>query len=301
MNKTTVTIGIPAFNEGNNIGCLLSDLIKQRHQNYLLKNIIVSSDGSSDNTVLIAKAIKYNKLKVINNQDRKGVAIRQNQIISQTNSDILVLLNADIRILDPDFIAKLIQPIIDGKADLTSPFVRELSPRTFIESALNNAMKIKTVIFETWKYGHNGYMCHGTARAFSKNLYKKLRFTVNVGEDMYSYLECLRLGNVFRYVKTAEIWYRNPDNITDQLKQSTRFIKYHTDFLALEKYSPFYKELRIPFFVYLLSFVKSLPIIILNPLKTLTYIFISIYMRYRILYKPYKKDLWITKSTKTPW
>ena len=296
--KPTVTIGIPALNEGNNIGCLLSDILKQQTLNYTISKIIVSSDGSTDNTIAVARAIKFRHLEVIDNKDRRGVSARQNQIISHTNSDILVILNADIRILDPEFVSRLIQPIIDKKADLTSPSVREFSPRTFIESTLNIAMRLKTVLFETWRSGNNGYMCHGTARAFSKSFFSKLSFTADVGEDMYSYLECLRLRKVFKYVKDTAIWYRNPDNVSDQLKQSTRFIKCHADFSAIDKYRSITGELHIPALVIVLALVRSLPVIVLHPIQTLAYLILTIYMRFRIKYLPFIGDLWLTSSTK---
>jgi len=46
----TVSIGIPAYNEEANIGKLLSSLIKQKEAGFIIKEIIVVSDQSTDKT-----------------------------------------------------------------------------------------------------------------------------------------------------------------------------------------------------------------------------------------------------------
>jgi len=123
MNKikqTAITIGIPALNEEFNIGALLDSLLKQKQEGFCIKKIIISSDGSTDNTVSIVNSYKDRRVKVIDNKVRKGVAVRQNQLIDHANTDILVLLDADITVADPKFLKKLIAPIKAGKADLCS-------------------------------------------------------------------------------------------------------------------------------------------------------------------------------------
>ncbi|RLC37977.1 glycosyl transferase family 2, partial [Candidatus Falkowbacteria bacterium] len=79
---TTVTVGIPAYNEADNIAYLLKDLLGQKQADFKLERIIVISDGSSDNTAEIAQKSGNKIIKVINGRIRKGVAMRLNQIIS---------------------------------------------------------------------------------------------------------------------------------------------------------------------------------------------------------------------------
>lgn len=55
MKKLTVTIGIPAYNEEQNIGHLLVNIFNQSTSIAILDEIIIVSDGSTDNTI---KAIK---------------------------------------------------------------------------------------------------------------------------------------------------------------------------------------------------------------------------------------------------
>ena len=56
--KPTVTIGIPSYNEAQNIGQLLESLLKQVSNSYILEKIIVCSDGSTDDTEQVVKKLE---------------------------------------------------------------------------------------------------------------------------------------------------------------------------------------------------------------------------------------------------
>lgn len=149
--KTKVTIGIPAFNEQCNITELLSDLLSQKIDNFTLEKIIVASDGSTDDTNQLVRKIKNQKIILIASKVRKGMAYRENQICNLAKSDILVLLNADIRITDKNFLYRLILPIAQNRADLTSCRTVENTPKTLFEKILFISTKLKTKIFSTIK------------------------------------------------------------------------------------------------------------------------------------------------------
>src|SRR3989344_3457572 len=98
--KTTITIGIPAYNEEGNIGQLLTSLAKQEFTHVVLSEIIVFSDASTDKTVSIIKNLPMKRVHVIDGNKRRGKSNAMNKIIKATASDILVLLDADILIRD---------------------------------------------------------------------------------------------------------------------------------------------------------------------------------------------------------
>src|SRR3989344_5116746 len=162
-----ITIGIPAYNEQNNIGNLISDLKAQKAVNFLIERVLIVSDGSSDSTVNIALKAKWRIVRVVQGKNRLGKAQRMNEIIKNTNSDILVLLDADIRIKDNNFIEKIIKPIRLGQADLTSADIQEVPQESFFAKVIAFGMNYKRQVFNTYKSGTNFFTCHGTARAFS--------------------------------------------------------------------------------------------------------------------------------------
>ncbi len=268
----TVTIGIPALNEEANIGYLLNDLINQEIDGFILERIIVASDGSIDSTADIVYAFKSNKVVLINGKDRLGKAERENEILYKTNSDVLVLLDADISVPDKGFLKKLITPIIYGEAGMTSAALEELPARTYFEKVLGVSMKLKTNLFKEFKKGNNVYNCHGPARAFVKEMYKQFRFIGSSGEDMYSYLVCKRLGFKFSYVSSSKVLYRLPSNPTDHYKQSSRYLDSIEDNKKIFGDEFVDNEFKITRSVFLKAAVKSSPIILKNIVPFIFYL-----------------------------
>jgi glycosyltransferase involved in cell wall biosynthesis len=115
-----VVVGIPAFNEEENIAAIILKLKK------ITNKIIVCNDGSSDLTSKIAEelgAIVINHSKNLG----YGAAIRSIFLkAKEMNSDILVTFDADGQHRIED-IKKVIQPIIENKTDIVigSRFLNE--------------------------------------------------------------------------------------------------------------------------------------------------------------------------------
>lgn len=222
--KQTVTIGIPAYNEEANIKNLIEELIKQKAESYELAAIVIASDGSTDNTTKIAKLYENEIIHIYDSKERLGLAATQNLILSQTKSDILILVNADISIKDLYFIEHMIKPIADGSADLVTPEFKQLFPATFFERILYRSTELKTAIYEEFKNGNNIYTCAGPARAFSKRLYKNLEFKNSANEDAYSYLYTTFNGYKYLHIHDTAVYFKLPNNFADHKKQSTRFL-----------------------------------------------------------------------------
>lgn len=265
--KASLTIGIPAYNEEANIAVLINELLEQKSQTYVLESIVVASDGSSDRTVEIVKSFNSNRVQVLDNKDRKGAAARQNQLIEYADSDILVLMNADIKLGDSDFIQKLVDKIQEG-ADLVSPNMLCVPPTGVFESIVAFGLHLKNHAFENYKKGNNIYTCHGAARAFSKQLYKKFRFATSISEDANSYLYAVTNGFKYAYADKATCYIKSAGTYKDHLRQSTR--NFNGMKILQTKYEPSVvkKAYHLPLAVVakagLVYFVK-------NPLKLVIY------------------------------
>lgn len=298
MNKKiTITIGIPAFNEEGNIGNLLSDIGNQIYRKINLDKVIVVSDGSIDNTVKLAKSSTRLPLQIINNSDRKGVGRCQNQIAQNSTSDILIILNADIRITDKRFMEKLTTPIIKGSADLVSAKLKEVSTINNFEKVLLVSMMIKRMAFEKYKNGNNLYTCSGVARAFSRRFYTSLRYKTSIGEDAYSYLSCIVNKYIYIHVRNAIVYYKLPDNIADHQRQSLRFLKSKEENIKLFGNELVEQEYHIPINILLYALLK---VIILHPKHTFAYLLICIYLKAKSLFSYGIKNTWeISYSSKS--
>ena len=110
-----LSIIIPCYNELNTLNDIINATRKLHYDN---KEIILIDDFSSDGTrELIKKSIEAKVDKVIYHDRNigKGAAVRSG-IIAATG-DILVIQDADLE-YDPEEILKIIEPILNGKADV---------------------------------------------------------------------------------------------------------------------------------------------------------------------------------------
>ncbi len=273
-----MTVGISAYNEQENIGVLISDLLKQQAEIYRLDGIVVISDGSNDNTSKIVIGAGSSTLRLIEHRSRKGKAFRVNEISRITRSDVLIILDADIRISDRLFINKLVQPFAEGKADLVSCRLLELPGDGFFEKVINTSNQLKRNIFEDYREGMNVYTCRGPVRAFSRRLYKKLEYPASmVCEDVFSFLYCAKTGYKYRYLKNPEIFYKSPGNLSDHQKQSSRFKKSRDELVSIfgEELVDLYS--RVPF---LRSAVFTLRQLVISPILMAAYFGILAYTRW---------------------
>ncbi|QQR77297.1 MAG: glycosyltransferase family 2 protein [Candidatus Moraniibacteriota bacterium] len=224
MRTFSVTVGIAAYNEEANIAFLLEDVLKQRCDSFVLDKIVVISDGSLDETAVIAKRYESSGVCVFDDGQRKGKSERLNEVFNMSqDSDAVILLDADIVLLDDSVFETMIRCIREG-ADLVSPELRALPPRNAFGYAIVAGHKLKCDMFSEWNSGNNIYQCHGAARAFSRRFFEKFRFRESVGEDAYSYLLVKKFG--FRYTSTrdAAIAIRVPESLRDHENQSRRFL-----------------------------------------------------------------------------
>jgi glycosyltransferase involved in cell wall biosynthesis len=277
-NKTTVSIGIPAYNEAANIQNLLVSLLHQNDFNFTLTEIIIVSDHSTDATNATVRSFKDKRIKLLVNKNRIGPAYSQNIITRRFTGQILVLLNADIMPKNNEFIAKLISPILDFEADLVSPRILPYKPETHFEKILYDAHLIKNHVYENWKNSDNLYLCHGRTRAMSRAFAKTIDFPKIVNEDAFSYLYCQQSGYKFAFQKDTCIFFRLPANLSDHLKQSLRF------WVAPQELNNFFKQTQInesygnptiPFTISRIYFQQ-------NPLNFMIYIAIYFYVRLKL-------------------
>lgn len=93
----TFAIGVMSHNEVQNIGTLLTSLVKQTYWRRIT-NIIVISSGSTDGTDTIVKSFskKYSKIILIKEKNRMGKAHAVNRFLNTTKDQILVLMSGDL-------------------------------------------------------------------------------------------------------------------------------------------------------------------------------------------------------------
>jgi len=114
MTKKATCI-IPAFNEEATVKGVAEVCLKTPE----IDQVIVVSDGSSDNTVVEARSIKDKRLEVLDlpHNGGKGHAVAQG--IKRAKNETLLFLDADLINLQPYQISSLIRPVLENQVDMT--------------------------------------------------------------------------------------------------------------------------------------------------------------------------------------
>lgn len=107
---TTVAVIVPAKDEAATIGSVL-DMV-QVHD-HLIDELIVVNDHSSDDTATVAD---HHGARVVHLRGRGGKGSAMNAGVESSSSDIVVFLDADVLNTTADYVARLIQPLLDRPA-----------------------------------------------------------------------------------------------------------------------------------------------------------------------------------------
>ncbi|AGB41461.1 glycosyl transferase [Halobacteroides halobius DSM 5150] len=107
-----VALVIPAYNEEERI----ENVIRTAQRSDVLSEIVVVSDGSTDNTVQVALECNVQTVALPINQG-KGAAMQYG--VENTDSEIIVFLDADLVNLKVEHIESLVNPIIEDNMDMT--------------------------------------------------------------------------------------------------------------------------------------------------------------------------------------
>jgi SAM-dependent methyltransferase len=120
LTRNLVSILIPLYNEEDFIATLLDRVLSAPLQEGLSREIVIVDDCSTDKSLEIAQSYEAFYGGVIrvrrhDNNQGKGAAIRT--AIDVASGEFIVFQDADLE-YDPREIARLLQPILDGDADV---------------------------------------------------------------------------------------------------------------------------------------------------------------------------------------
>ncbi|MBI3954761.1 glycosyltransferase [Candidatus Collierbacteria bacterium] len=291
MIRPSVTIGIPAFNEEKNIAWLLNRLVSQNQQNWSLDRIIVYSDGSWDATCQLVKEFDHPLVNLISSKDRKGLAHAVNKIISLTASDILVLIDGDVLPANHQMVNFLVYSFNNHLVGLVSGRKFPAPPYNRFEATIAYSQLLHLELKEELPPDRQLYLCHGPLMAFSRRLYKKLKFPPIRALDAFSYLSCLKLGLSFRYQQRATVIYKVPDNFRDYFNQSSRFLKARKELYPYFDPSIIDYQYATPAMLAITTVLKGMAE---NPYKTSAYLAINFFSRLLSIWSRWNpgKPLW---------
>ena len=243
-NLLTVSIGISAYNEEGNIARLIEEVRTQRTPHFMIKEIIVVSDGSTDETADIVRGVPDVRVRLIERDVRVGQAQCQNEILGIFESDALIFLEADTRLETVDYLALLTYPIWSCTADLVFGLSVAQSGGGFIERSLTLADRVKKRICME-NVESDFFLCH-SGKALSRSFAKRMRFMPDAPEDALTFLKAKELGFRTMFEGDAVTYYRSAGTVFDYFHKYARFAASHkqlqkyvsADVVARHKYFP---------------------------------------------------------------
>ncbi len=117
LSDRKLTIIVPAYNEGRNIGALLDRVLAVRLPYGIGREIIVVDDGSADDTYKVAdnyvKAHPQEPLRLLRHERNRGKGRAIRTALEYASGDYLIIQDGDLE-LDPNDIAVLLRVLVDG-------------------------------------------------------------------------------------------------------------------------------------------------------------------------------------------
>ena len=225
---TKISIGICAYNEQQNIGYLLNNLLTEQNLREDSEILVVCS-GCTDSTPQVVKrfAEKDNRIRLIIEEERVGKSSAINKILENHKGEYVFLIPADV---------------IPAKETL-SFMVKKISEDSRIGVLGGSPVPINT------EEGFSGYMSHLMWRIHNRTLkylddlnlgnhasgeFMVLRHGVVekipidvVNDDAYIAVEASMNGNKVKYCDEAKVYIKAPTNIPDYIRQRRRVVYGH--------------------------------------------------------------------------
>jgi biofilm PGA synthesis N-glycosyltransferase PgaC len=218
-----VSIGIPAYNESQNIRKLLNSIIEQRVGDFVIIEIIVITDGCSDDTEDIVKSFSSRGVRLVSNLDRKGKTFRLNQLFKLFTGDILVLFDADVLPVNKEVLINMVSPFQDQNIFLVAGRPIPKPDSSYFYKVMGVSFYLQEYVKDNYKNGNSVYSCHGRILALHRNLAKSVNINANIGNDAFIYFSNRKLEGGFYFNKSAQVYFKLPGKPADFIKQRVRF------------------------------------------------------------------------------
>lgn len=271
--RLTLTVGITTCFGDNSI---LDSVKSIRAAKGVSKfRFIIVADRVSINPWLKKQLKKYD-IELIENKVEGSQVSKQKQILRLTKSDLVLLTQDDI-LLEPEVLETVIKRFEKNpKTDFISILNEPIKPTSFFESCLNIGTNIANRIAKYWNNGDNYLSVVGRFMIFKTDFLKKnIKLEDSVAtSDAYYYFATKRAGGKYEYLPEVGVLFKNPQNMKEHLRKSSRF-----QFSKLEM-NRYFKGLdkcyKLPKIIAIRAMAEEF---ILHPLRFIGYMGIFAYSR----------------------
>lgn len=287
MKKITLSVGIPAYNEEQNIRNIIKSILRQKQENYKLENIFVICDGCIDSTPEIVKSLslKYPVIKLIQRKVRCGKVGALNKIYEVNKSALILPVDADLVFAKTDDIDEMVKVITSNKKlNFVGPRHVPLKSKTLMGMFAYYSFLSFEDAFLNINNGNCFYSVMG-CYLLNKEFSKAIKYPKDAQADqviLYAMAtrksKFNRLGRKggFKFVPTAHIYFRTVTTFYDWRVLGTRSVI--SDRANVVSYfgESLLKEYYMPRNLYIKSLVKYF---FKNPFLLIGSVLMNIYIR----------------------
>jgi glycosyltransferase involved in cell wall biosynthesis len=218
----SITVGIPSYNERQNIVNLLQAI---EEQDTPIFEVLISDD-SSDNTPSLVHTFTQHSLldiELFHHDTRRGAAAAWNEILQRAAGDIIVLYDADT-IPHPSCTRQLASHI-QGNVGICAS---NSQPVEAVGIAGRASVFISKWLRSVRLARLSHYTVMGRALAINSGEAKKIAIPTNIiAIDLYMQCKVLEMGRDVIYNDDAIVYFRPADNISDLTSQVMRAVNGH--------------------------------------------------------------------------
>lgn len=223
-----VTVGIPAYNEQQNIINLLQSLEAQRS---LISEVIVSDDSSDGTPGLVRDYAHRSSLGItlFHHNVRRGAAAAWNEIFQQAAGDTIVLYDADT--IPHPLCTEQLTSRISGNTALCASNSQPIQAAGIAGRA---SVFISNWLRSVRLAGLSQYSVMGRALAIDSVAAKKIQVPVDmIAIDLYLQCRVLGMGLDTVYNDDAVVYFKPAGSMRDMASQVARAVKGHKQIKGL--------------------------------------------------------------------
>lgn len=228
---TTVSVGIPSYNEELNIKTILEKVILSNLNSIELVEIIVSDDSTDDTPKIVKQFMQDHSKKIIllHDDKRKGAGSAWNNIVQSASGEIIILYDADV-IPDVNCMIELVGKINKNVGICAS----NPKPIEAVGIPANGTIFVSKWLESVRKRQLSEYTVMGRGLAIRSDIAKKISIPEGViAIDLYMQNKVLEMGYDVVFNPEAIVLFKPAKTYGDFVSQVVRAINGHNQLKGL--------------------------------------------------------------------
>ncbi|MBC8305401.1 MAG: glycosyltransferase family 2 protein [Pelagibacterales bacterium] len=248
-----ITIAIPFYNEELFLLDAIKSVFAQTHTEW---ELLLIDDGSTDNSLSIAKSIKDPRVHVYSDGKNKKLASRLNEIVKLAKYDIVARMDAD-DLMSPYRIEKQVEILEkNSEFDLVSTGIYSINDSfrpISVRCHLDNNINLYNLLFRRGGAGIVHASILAKKEFFVRNPYNE---SYPIAQDFGLWIECFMKGDLNIFIMKEPLYFYREEG---SLNLKKILLAYKFERIFFKKYLKKYK-----FILIIRSYLKSLIYIIVN-------------------------------------